>query len=305
MIGPLLGTLAACADEAGPPPCTDCVLTEGMNYHYEPTLAASVRPLPPLSDPRLVWDGLTRDLQGHAVDPADLDAANLLVFRDLTPEEVLDRVAHDRLDQSELRIIAACAPDTPACTLSDFALGSNRFDPSQYFEVGSGTWLVTVSRAGDAGAAALVFLAPTDGADPVEDVVLADGDSTLSVDVRFSDDRLRVEAGGAPSLDWSGLTTDALGNPASLSRFDRLYLARFDEELPVLTRDFLDLEQLAEEHWELDVAGRTTAALAELDGFGGVDAGHRWLLALRCSTCRNPAPRFVTVLEPVDVEQGR
>ena len=72
-----------------------------------------------------------------------------------------------------------------------------------------------------------------------------------------------------------------------------------------LAEDFLDLEQLAEDRWELDVTGRTSASLGELDGFGGVDADHRWLLALRCSTCRNPAPRFLTVLEPVSPEERR
>lgn len=303
----LLLALAACAEASGPrvPPCADCVLTDAMNYRYAPTLTAPVRPLPPRADPRIAWGGLTRDLQDHAVDASVLDAANLLVFHSLSPEEVLDRVAHDRLVQSELRIIASCAPDTPSCSLSDFALGSNRFDPSRYFEVGSGTWLVTVSRAGEPGASALVFLAPTEGAEPTAEVVVADGESTLTVDVRFSAERLRVPEGGAASVDWSGLTVDALGNAEEVSRFDTLYLARFEEELSALAEDFLDLEQLAEDRWELDVTGRTSASLGELDGFGGVDADHRWLLALRCSTCRNPAPRFLTVLEPVSPEERR
>lgn len=301
----LLALLAACGGAPVDPPCTDCVLTDAMNYHYAPTLTAPVRPVPSRTDPRIVWDGLTHDLQGHPVDAASLDSANLLVFRDLTPDEVLDRVAHDQLAQSELRIIASCTPEVPSCRLSDFALGANRFDPSQYFEPDSGTWLVSVSRAGTPGSASLLFLEPQDAAPVVEDVVVADGDATLALDVRFSAERPAVVAEGAPALDWSGLTVDALGNDVELSRFDQLYVARYDEDLATLARDFLDVEQLAEDSWQLDVAGRTGAALSELEAFPGVDAAHRWLLALRCTTCRNPAPRFVTVLDPVAEEVGR
>jgi hypothetical protein len=32
----------------------------------------------------------------------------------------------------------------------------------------------------------------------------------------------------------------------------------------------------------------------------GVTPDGTWVLALRCSTCANPAPRFLTLLEPVE-----
>ena len=52
----------------------------------------------------------------------------------------------------------------------------------------------------------------------------------------------------------------------------------------------------------MDLPGGTTASLgdatnggAAFDGFSGNGV---WLLALRCTTCANPAPLFLTVLEP-------
>jgi hypothetical protein len=35
------------------------------------------------------------------------------------------------------------------------------------------------------------------------------------------------------------------------------------------------------------------------NSFPGVDSNGTWLVALLCTNCRNPAPYYLTVLEPV------
>ena len=73
----------------------------------------------------------------------------------------------------------------------------------------------------------------------------------------------------------------------------------------VRDRDF-DLELNATTLWDVQLAGGRTADLstavergtgAPFSGFARSSTGV-WLLALLCSTCQNPAPVLLTVLEP-------
>mgnify|MGYP005741916403 CR=1 FL=1 len=49
-----------------------------------------------------------------------------------------------------------------------------------------------------------------------------------------------------------------------------------------------------------DRSGTTGFDLATLSGFTGFSGDGIWILALTCSTCANPAPLFLTVLEPTE-----
>jgi hypothetical protein len=101
-------------------------------------------------------------------------------------------------------------------------------------------------------------------------------------------------------LDWSGLTRDGQGAPFEPTRVDTVMVGRFEEDLTGLEASFLDLEALAEELYAYPVSGGTTVDLAALSegSFPGFAAEGTWILALRCSSCANPAPLFLTVLLP-------
>jgi hypothetical protein len=68
---------------------------------------------------------------------------------------------------------------------------------------------------------------------------------------------------------------------------------------------FFDLELMATSLWDLELAGGFTADLSQAKDrktgapFAGFGQGAGiWLLALICSTCSNPAPVILTVLDP-------
>jgi hypothetical protein len=82
-----------------------------------------------------------------------------------------------------------------------------------------------------------------------------------------------------------------------LSNIDRLMLARYTLSLEDLEARFLELEDLAEEMYIVDVAGLGSYDLMELEGFAGFEGEGTWLLAMRCSTCVNPSPQFVGLFE--------
>jgi hypothetical protein len=54
---------------------------------------------------------------------------------------------------------------------------------------------------------------------------------------------------------------------------------------------------MASVHRELDRTTNGSEWLTDVSGDG------MWILALRCSTCYNPAPVFLTILDPQPVEK--
>lgn len=281
-------------------PCDPCAITDAHNYHYAPTLSAPEWTVASGLDLRISWAGLTADLLGHALDPSSLDRALLLVFHDLSAAEILDGMAHDRLDQSSVTIALTCTPQDSGCNLSDFNLMGNHLDVQQYLVEGSGTWVVAPGWTGQAGVASLALFTADDGAEAQVEREIPDGAAALEVQAELAPDgAIPVADGSHPVFDWSALTVDALGNEIALSRSDRLRIGRYDMEPAAMEAAFLDLEMLATETWEVDVTGRTSLPTQEVSGFPGFVAGPTWVLTLECSTCMNPAPRFLGLVEVV------
>ena len=77
-----------------------------------------------------------------------------------------------------------------------------------------------------------------------------------------------------------------------------------------LQKQITDLELVATEMWELELEKGRAVDLAEAtsrsDGepFEGFDRNDGlWLFALMCSTCQNPAPVVLSILEPNSGDQ--
>ncbi|MCP4810359.1 MAG: hypothetical protein GY884_33900 [Proteobacteria bacterium] len=106
---------------------------------------------------------------------------------------------------------------------------------------------------------------------------------------------------GPWELDWSALTTTGQGYDFVYSDADGLMLGFYEGLTPAdLEGQFLDLELVATELWNMEIDAGTSASLNGLEGFQGFTrTDGTWILALRCSTCPNPAPLFLTVLEPI------
>ena len=71
------------------------------------------------------------------------------------------------------------------------------------------------------------------------------------------------------------------------------------------TSAYINLEGLADEMYQQDISGLPGFELFDMvsvDGqaFPGFSADGTWILALRCTTCINPAPPYLGVLEYVE-----
>ncbi len=275
------------------------VLVDANNYALESSLAIQSTPLAERSDATLDWSGLTTDLQGHDLDPvADIDVLTLLAF-ELTEAEVEAALATDTLSQSDMALYVSLDTEgRTSASLSELSLFGNDIDVEQYFEEGSGAWLLTVNTGTTPGVGARMvgFLAPSADAQ-ADQAALTDDSAELFIDVDLlSLDPVAVSADTTQlDLDWSQLTVNAQGNTMVSGAADQVMLGRYDTLAAEDLQDaFLDLELLADQTWTVDIDGGSAASVTD---FGTLDADATWVLALRCTTCSNPAPLFLTFLE--------
>lgn len=306
----LLALLTACDDGADTglePPTGALVLDDAHNYTYSGTVTAEVFPAEPNADVCLDWSALATDLRGRAMTAADVEQVFLIRLGG-TPTEVMEALASNTLTQSTVEDYRAFDNDAAAsgACLSDFAILGNAFDPTTEFVCVEGSsWLVSlVTTSGDRmDFRGLAFLDPCAGGG---DGTVTIDDTTASIDF-VADLRsaapLRAPAGVTGSLDWSALTTDAIGREIDPELFDRLLIGKIDAaDVSEVERLFVRLDEEAAGIWRLDTYGTDHAELAgatDASGaaFPGFDTEGVWLVGLECLSCTSPAPAALAVVE--------
>ncbi len=281
-------------------------LTDANNFAYEGVLDAPSLPLAELNDVALDWSDLTTDLRCNALDPvADIDNTALLVFPYLTEEEVEAGLSDDSLDQADLAVYLSYLPgDTTRLNLSNMSFFGTDSEIEGRFEAGSGTWMVLLTTGTEiaVGARMMAFLRPTVGETATEASV-TDGCPVLDFTADLTTlAHVPVLRDGPWRLDWSALTRDGHGGGFEPTRVDGVMVARFDLTVQDLQDNFLDLESLAAETWRYTITSGTDLDLGVASGpsdpFPGFDGEGVWAVALTCGTCPNPAPLFLTIVDP-------
>lgn len=284
------------------------VLEDAHTFSYEAAVDIERVPLTTNGGVRLDWSTLGQDMLGHAIDPAtELDAAFITVWAGLSPQELADFVARDELPQAELSLFVRSPldPDRSDIALAEFNTMGTDVAVEQYFEEGSGTWMaVLVSEGADVISAyrKLLFLEPTAG-EEADTARFTDESSRFEVSAELEASATpRVPAGETFPVDWSGLGIDGLGRSLALHKIDRLTVAWYEDLRPAdLEAQFIDLYELADAQWDLEVEGMTEADLALAAGptgaFSGFSSAGTWLVALRCGSCSSPMPIFVSVID--------
>lgn len=300
----VLLTLAACGARPA-----DVVLLDGNNYTFSGTIDVPDHPTR-VGDVTVAFSGCDGDLQCHPVDPVgDVDSVQLVRFGSLSREEVEAGLTDDRLQQADVSGYIEAEPgDATEVALSSMTLQGTPVDLATEYTPEGGTYLLVLARGAETGQGvlSLAFLVPTADSD-VDRVEIGPGCGLLtwSVDLEALSP-VPVPREGGWNLDWSGLVDDGQGNPFDFSSVDRLTLGHYpDLDVAALEERFLDLELIAAEEWSMALPGGATADLAEAvtdagEPFTGFSGDGAWVLALRCSTCYDPAPLFLTLLEPVE-----
>ncbi len=296
-------------DDTGGTPAFDgtFTLTDANNYSYESTLTASVQEVGLAADFSVDWSTLTSDLLGHDVNPATDVSYVWFVQFNMTEDEVLELFATDAVILQEY-LGAAVQYDNDGATsanLSEFVFPPNAsIDPATDFADGSGTWILRATT-GLTQNRMFAFVRPSETSEN-HALTLTSESAALDFDADLASLRsfdLAEEPASYP-VDWSALTRHGNGSAIDLALLDQLMLARYDGlTVADLEEQFLDIELIASETFTADVYGLTetdlTTLVSSTDGaaFDGFGAGSLWILALRCTSCANPSPPFLTIIQ--------
>ncbi|MEO8177276.1 MAG: hypothetical protein ABI895_00450 [Deltaproteobacteria bacterium] len=311
----------AARDAQGNVPIT---AAEANSYTFSSTLSFPPVSVAPGRELSFDWSDLSSDFLGHELDPlASIDTVSLMLWR-LTEENLQTKLNADQLVQRDLAVIATAPTEKARTRLSLFDFGTpgrtpadpplepdellpfvdaEAYDPAQNtytLMVSTGTLLGTGTR--------MIQSFKLDPATNNVEVRMTDSSTRLDYSVDLSSLQQTPVPLGEPALtiDWSSMTSNALGNAFAPNRIGLVAVARYSERPADLENDFLDLIRydrsvVADQVWLLDVPAGERAALssavdAEGGAFPGIEGSGTWMLALFCTQCQNPAPWYLTFL---------
>ena len=257
-------------------------------------------------DVHLDFTALTDDMLCHDMDPvADVDNVSLTRFHNFSNAEIASGLTNNSLLQRDTSGYVDCQPgDTTDCLLSEFSFGGTFVDTVAEYEAAGGSFLIAIANGFDPSKGALfrLFLNPTAESD-VTEVTITPTCDVVDYDVDLTA-MTHLSLPAAPScIDWSALTIAGNGEPVNPGKLDEVLIGHYTETPDEIDDQFTDIELIATELYTLELTGGqntdlSSAVSADGSAFGGFTTDGTWLLGLRCTGCTNPAPIFMTVVDP-------
>lgn len=326
---------AGCGSSSTPGPssqsvtCTNgTIMANDMNdYDFTSSLMLHPVKVKPKSDLTVNWGGVTKDFLGGTVDPSkDLNAVFLLSVG-MPADQVAKQLNEDTFASSEL-VIPGPPPsylinngETSKSLIRNFVTGAGyvmQSDLDTYLDASTytpsnNTFAFAVQTGTTVGAGdSKIRMLQSFELDPSSSnttVTMTNMSTTLSYTANLhSLHPTGVPAGKADlSLDWSSLTTNALGTTLTNQNrinIDHAIVGHYTQSVSDLEKNFLNLQTIADKLYQADIESGTVLDFKTLmdssgNSFPGVDSSGTWLVALECTfNCRNPAPWYLAILTP-------
>jgi hypothetical protein len=307
-----LAALTGCGGDPASKPEGNVVVRDVNNYTATGTLSFDTIETAATGDLDICWTNVTDDIQCHPVSPmADIDNMAMLRLR-LTEAQVEERLSKSMLPMSEVDGYLDYKPDhTSTCAkLSQLTLFDTPVSiADHYFESADRTFLLVFTKGTKPGIGArtMTFVKPTSTSTNTR-VDAPKGCGLLAFTANISSATpVAVPAAGPWVADWSGITRDGQGNAVIFAKIDGASLGFYEGmDVAQIEADIFDLELNATKLWDIKLMGGRSVDLATAKerttgtAFAGftTSASGVWLLALTCSTCQNPAPVVLAVLNP-------
>jgi hypothetical protein len=296
--------------DAGP----SIVLGNNNNYRSTASLTLPTVETASGADLDICWSNIATDMQCHPVSPqTDIDNVAFLRLLHLSASEAQVKLVSGGITQSQIDgYVEFRTENRTTCTkLSEFSfLGTKVNVLDEYKESTDETYLLLFTHGVERGVGArvMMFLRPLATSANTK-VDATSGCDTLKFTADLTaPERVRFKAAGPWIADWHGVTVDGQGNEIIYSMLDRLLLGYYQGmTVADIQARFFDLELMATSLWDLELSSGYTADLsqavdrktgASFSGFASHTTDGVWLLALTCSTCQNPAPVVLAVLDP-------
>jgi hypothetical protein len=288
----------------------DIVIADVNNYKLTNTLTIPRVQTANQADLQICWDGLTKDLLCHAVNPVDdIGSVTFLQIKDLSEADVQKDLSTGKTFSTSVNhsgLYTVTSNGSTCASLSSFLEGKNPLVPTQDYVAGSNFVYMLLFAAGTnlgVNSKSMMFIEPT-GTDTKVSAPSGCGIGVFKADLTTIA-WVHAPKNGRHVADWSQVTSDGLGNKYLYSSIDTLQLGFYQGETTATLQDkFVDLDRIATRFYEMSLSGAASAdlngATSKTDGpFKGFDSTDGvWALALRCSGCSAPAPLIVAILEP-------
>jgi len=313
MIGPVL---AGCGSSGDPVTTGDggVMLRDENNYTSVSSLTIPVVQTAAGVDLDVCWSDITTDILCHDLTPAaDIDNVSFLQVLSLSQAEIQAKLAAGALKTSSVKTYRDLHTDhATTCTkLSALTFGGAALNPEQdYLDTAGSTYMLLFSKGTTPGSGArtMVFLQPSSSSSSTA-VMAPDGCSSNILDFAadlITPKALAIPAAGPWVVDWSQISTDAMGGTVIFQNIDSLILGYYEGmTVSDLQTRFLDIDRIATSLYQMPlVDGARSADLAMAKdetgaAFSGFDrTGGVWAVALLCSSCQVPAPVALSILTP-------
>lgn len=327
----LASLLAGCSSGGDSPPAptgsggggTVVKLAQSNNYTFTSSLTPPPgTPVAAGEDLQVCWTDVTKDIQGHPVNAAkDINDVSLIRVISNSETEVADWLNKGELGSSQVDTDFEYRTDgTATCAkLSDFVTvgGTTKLDPTKDFKPESGiTYLLVFAHGTKIGFGALTVMFVKPDANSNVSSVNAQADSSTMLDFHadlHSGTPLTVPKDEAPRLDWTAVTKNGQGQDIAINAVDSVLIGFYEGKMVSdLETGFLNLEQDTpamggpSQSWEVPVGSGSIVSLSKatgragegpFTGFSATGTG-TWLVGMFCSSCQNPAPVIVSILDP-------
>jgi hypothetical protein len=305
--------------EPPPGPSVTIPITDANQYTSEAELTIPIVEAAAAVDISISWAQVTSNLQCKPFDPADARNVSFLRFEGMTEDEVEDELVKARLD-SDLATywdhnVAGGETDADLSTFE--RLGNTPIDVDTDFVAGfDGTYLAIVqdSLGLGVGTQSMVFVTPVEEGPLVVEIPPGCAPDAEILEFLADIDKPKVPAPAeAPWIvGWTGVNKDGTGGDIAFTGMDQLLLGFYPGmDTAALEDDFFNIEELANPMWELEINGPdlkgdlSNARKRNADGslssekFAGFDSTNgTWMVALMCTTCANPQPVVLAILDP-------
>jgi len=291
-------------------------ITDEHNYGFQSTLDVRVTDVAASSDLLFDWSEVTGNLVEQEIDPlADIDMVELMLWN-LGEQELFDKLNNDQLLMSDMEAIAMVYTENEITSehLLNFTSFGNPlseeeimgFFDTDLYDPADHSYTIMCAEGEVVGEGTIMLASFRLDQDETNTEISIKSDSTLleySADLG-SLDRIRVPAQTAGMIiDWSEIEKTAMGNDFVKNDITEAMIAHYGSmTIDDLEEDFLNLEYIADELYMGEVLAGSSIDLSSLesesgDAFTGITPDGIWIVALFCTSCANPAPWFLTILE--------
>jgi hypothetical protein len=263
---------------------------------YDASWVFPAIPVKDASDLYFGWDAVTADGWGVERDPDSYQV--LALIRASTDRlDLADRLAHGDAEAVVADLWYHVEYGNTDAALSDLGI-----DPAELVDDGS-SWLLALCDSDGDRLDVRIGLMLEPGGSTGQFFDFPDQASRYEWTSKFGSGPRTQSGYDDYTVDFSGITTDAYGQPFDGGSVDQLFVGRYPDavEGDDLAGQVHQLEALADGWWTAPTNGGTAVDLADATGeggpFPGFESGVAYLVGARCTTCFEPAPAWVVAVD--------